>query len=116
MKLPGFVFLKGEIFHGSELILHTVEPYPIFRVYQFHSDNEMESFIIKYNLLNGCTQIPGYNIALCYVGTLDNVNEVPVLGHSIPKEIKSVQQPLADYYETERITGNESRQKKYKKK
>lgn len=113
MNLPEFVFISSKEITGGELILQTINPYPVFRVYKFEESRSLENFMIKYNLLNASIKIPGFNIIICLMGNIDFISENPVLGHNVQNEILHNLNNLSAYYEKERIRGNETRLKKY---
>jgi hypothetical protein len=111
--LPEFVCLNSKSFKGYEYILSTSQPFSLFRVYQFNDYRDLEGLQVKYNLLNNCLRIPNYNILLVYFGTLETVREAPVLGHLVDQSVKNQFENLLEFYDKERINGNESRFKKY---
>lgn len=111
MLLPECVFISNKLF--GELLLHTRPPYHLGRVQKFEDEHSFENFIKKYNLLNACCVCTGYRIIIYAVGTIENVTENPILGHSIKAETLSALNKLTTFYETERIKGNESRLKKF---
>lgn len=113
MNLPELVFVNSKELPGGEVILHTLSPYMAARVFKFESGDAMEDFIKKHNLFGNSVHVPGYNILICYVGTIHNISEKVMLGHNVPSEAKQFLQTATEFYEKERIEGNESRQKKY---
>ena len=113
MLLPEFIFISHSELPGGECILSTRPPYFIVRAYKFEGDEPRANFSIKNNLLNDCIKVPGYNILLTYIGTLDFINNAPVLGHNVPAAAKNRFTELLKFYEHERIEGNKSRLKKF---
>lgn len=113
MKLPATVFVNSKLLLQGEFILATVAPYYLARVFKFESPDEMERFVIKYNILSECEAVPGYTILICFTGNIDQTNNLPVLGHNVPKDAKQFLKQATEFYYEERIKGNETRQKKF---
>lgn len=113
MSIPDFVFLSHKDLPGGEVIFQTKQPFAIARAFKFQSEKELESFMIKYNLHGSVALVPGYNIILCYIGTIEGINELVVLGHNVPIAILPILNQMNFFYEKERINGNESRNKKF---
>lgn len=110
---PNFLFISCKELTGADYILTTEKPYNIFKVLKFEDNNSFENYIKKYNLLNDCITIDGYNILISFVGDIENFSTVPVLGHNITEQTKKTFEPLKTFYEKERLKGNETRLKKY---
>lgn len=115
MQLPEFVFINSKDLAGGEYILSTRPPYYVLRAYRFEDPQSFENFIVKNNILNDCVEVPGYNILVAYIGTIEQVSLSPILGHNVPRELINNFTNLLNFYEKERIKGNESRLKKYRK-
>lgn len=113
MTLPNLVFIHSKEVTGGELILFTKDPHFVFRVYKFESYKAKEEFAIKHNVVLDAEHVPGYNILICYVGTIENIREKVVLGHLVPAHAKEILKDTIEFYEKERIKGNETRLKKY---
>lgn len=114
MQLPEHFFIVSQQLTGGELIICARKPYQISRVYRFEDPKAMENFIIKYNLLNAVAKVEGFNILICYVGTIEDAQTAPVLGHNVPETFLTRINALKTFYEEERIKGNETRLKKYR--
>jgi hypothetical protein len=113
IKMPPFAFLSSKQFEGCEFIVELWEPCEVFRPFKFPNNEALEDFMKKYNLLNECVVVAGYNILICYVGNILKFSSVPVLGHNVPRSTKSTFEDLKKFYEKERINGNETRNKKF---
>ena len=113
MILPEFVFIKNKEIERLKLILYTRPPFTVCRAVEFETAKQKEDFVIKHNLLNAAVNVPGYHILLCKYGTIHGVRESPILGHHVTKEDLIILEKLKEFYEAERIKGNETRLKKY---
>lgn len=109
------MFTNSIEFPGIEFITHDDEPFNAFRAYKFDNAEAFENFIKKYNLLNDCVVIDNYFIVIPYMGTMQKIPPVPVLGHNVPQDAKQLFEPLKAYYEENRIKGNETRFKKFRR-
>lgn len=110
MMLPKFVFINSPEFPGIEFILCTNPPFYIYRVYQFHSKEDLEKFSLKHTIFANFTS-EGYNIILTSAGHLENFQLTPPR-ENIPLEYQIPGLKL--WYFDNRIKGNETRMKKYK--
>jgi hypothetical protein len=113
MILPELVFINSKELPGGELILSTVAPYNIARVYKFNDAKALENFAIKYNVVLDAAHVIGYYILICFVGNIEKVSEAPILGHNINAKAKEFLKTATIFYEKERIKGNETRLKRY---
>lgn len=114
MQLPVYLYAENkEEFRGIGLLLSTRKPYNVAKPIRFSSNNSLEDFIIKYNLFGKCCRVEGYNILVVWIGTIDNVSETIPLGTKVTQEIYEDIKAMTKFYEGEKITGNESRLKKY---
>jgi hypothetical protein len=113
MQLPESVFISNKDLPGGELLLNTKTPFNIARVYKFEDGTSMENFIKKNNLLNSCGICHGYRILVCYIGTISGISEGVTLGHLVNAEDLETIKKLTEFYEENRIKGNESRFKKF---
>lgn len=111
--MPEIVFISNKELTGTDYILHTGGNQEVFRAFKFLEAEDMEDFLKKYNLLNDCAIVDGYNILICYVGTLAKFSTAPTLGHNIPEATKNLFNNIKSFYEIERIKGNETRNKKF---
>jgi len=116
MKLPEFIFLSSKEFKGFDLILKTREPYEVFRAFKFENGTDLENFVKKYNLLNDCIIMDDYYILIAYIGDIAGVNSnyLPLLGHNVALSTKHTFAEIKQFYNEERIKGNETRLKKYR--
>lgn len=113
MTLPKYVFLNSPEFPGIEFILSTKSPFNIYRIYQFHSKDDMEIFCSKHTIFGNFTN-EGYNIVFASAGTLTNFNLKPVDKLQDPVVLEYQMPELKQWYFDNRIKGNETRMKKYK--
>lgn len=118
MNLPKIVFINSKEIVGGELMLCTEKPYILIRAYKFESSKKLEGFLIKYNLLEYALDVPGYNILLCHVGQLASPANGPLLGlgkKHIDPELTITLKDALNFYEENRIKGNETRLKKFER-
>lgn len=115
MLLPELVFIQHKDLKRTELILRTRPPYEVARAILFKSEQELDDYIIKHNLHGSHAAIPGYWIILCYLGTIENINEKIVLGHLVPGTALETLKKMGNFYLENRVKGNESRLKINKK-
>jgi hypothetical protein len=111
-----FEFFKPNDNPGQEFVKGKTSPSEVFRAFKFDSNEALESFVVKYNIFNDCVTIDNFNILLCYVGTTNKFASLPVLGHNVPANAKSKFIALKNFYEKSRIEGNETRNKKFRRK
>lgn len=110
-----FFFIKSTTLpQGTDFILSGAAPYFVFRVFQFHSTEEMARFGALYQISEIASRVPGYNILICFVGHLEGIKEKPATWATTPFEAAQLMDELISFYEKERIVGKESRQRKYK--
>ena len=113
MELPECLFISNKDLPGGELLLRTRPPYRIARAYKFEDERAMENFIIKNNLLGSCCITTGFRILICYVGTIEGINENPALVSTVTTDFLTTLNTLTTFYEKNRIKGNETRFKKF---
>lgn len=111
MKLSQIIFAKDG--DAAEIMLSTVAPFYAARAYKFESPKAMEEFAIKHNAILDAEHVPGYNILICLVGTIEDIKEKIVFGHNVPADAKPFLKEAVKFYEQERIKGNKTRNKKF---
>lgn len=115
MAVPQFAFIKHPQFTGTALIQGTDFPFPVFRVYAFEQERHMHHFIHKHKLENACAIPDEYNIAVCYIGNINQLEAIPLPAEVTEEGVLNQFSAVKNFYQQNRIKGNESRMKKFKK-
>ncbi|MCU7548142.1 hypothetical protein OCK74_03410 [Chitinophagaceae bacterium LB-8] len=109
-----FAFIKHPAITGNALIKNVEYPFNLYRVYTFEDQKAFENFIRKYNLSNSCAIVDDYFIVISFIGTINDLKEKPVDGKTIDETVLQSFAAVKQFYQQNRLKGNESRLKKYK--
>lgn len=113
MQLPEILFSNASGFPGSGILISTHKPFNVGKVIKHDNNQKMDAFLSKWNLKNKCGIIPGYNILIYWIGTLDHVFEITPSGENVPDAVIPELKKMATFYETEHIKKSEKRFERY---
>lgn len=109
MKIPDFVYIKHDDLIGGEMILQTEPPFIIARPIKFKNKQHLNDYLLKYNLHGSCARVPGFNILMCYMGTIEGINETIVIGDKVNAADVTALGKMADFFRIDRIYKNLTR-------
>ena len=113
MQLPEILFSDASGFAGSGILISTRKPFNVGKVIKHDNNQKMDAFMSKWNLHNKCGVIPGYNILVYWIGTLDIILDITPSGEHVPDIVLPELKKMATFYESEHVKKSAKRFEKY---
>lgn len=112
---PDFFYMENKAINsGAGLIMATATGLPIFKIFKFETPELMARFLDKYQLQGIAAIVPGYRIVLAYIGDLSDLKDTPVISGGKFNWNNNFLNEMISFYESEKIKGSESRNKRYR--
>jgi hypothetical protein len=112
MKLPEYMICQSTELNNPGLILHTKPPFYCGSIITHKHTPEHLGFIANYNGVH-FSQVPGYNIAIVWAGTL--VGNKVTIDQGTRARIKQVFDGMAEFFYTEKIETHKGYYQKFLK-